>query len=95
MEKMWQSIQRNLKGAKAPQMILNEQDKTTSILRDLTLHVHPILKGYLTKGTFFKPSNVKKWAKANNAKIRVVADNNSPLTEYHFYDGQTDDVIKL
>ena len=63
--------------------------------RDLTLHVHPILEGYLTKGTFFKPSIVKKWAKANNAKIRVVADNNSPLTEYHFYDGQTDDVIKL
>ena len=35
LEKMWKTIQRNLKGAKAPQMILSEQDKTTSILRDL------------------------------------------------------------
>ncbi|HTN45104.1 MAG TPA: Rne/Rng family ribonuclease [Flavipsychrobacter sp.] len=32
---MWQSIQTNLKGAKAPQIIMGEQDKTTSILRDL------------------------------------------------------------
>jgi ribonuclease G len=35
LAKMWQSIQNNLKGAKAPQIILSEQDKTTSILRDL------------------------------------------------------------
>lgn len=32
---MWQTIQENLKGSKAPQIILSEQDKTTSILRDL------------------------------------------------------------
>ena len=31
----WATIQQNLKGAKAPQKILGEQDKTTSILRDL------------------------------------------------------------
>ncbi len=31
----WQSIQANLKGAKAPAKILSEQTKTTSILRDL------------------------------------------------------------
>ncbi len=33
--KMWENIQKNLKGSKAPQLILGEQDKTTSILRDL------------------------------------------------------------
>ncbi len=32
---MWETIQSNLKGAKAPQKILGEQTKTTSILRDL------------------------------------------------------------
>jgi ribonuclease G len=32
---MWGTIQTNLKGAKAPQKILGEQTKTTSILRDL------------------------------------------------------------
>ena len=31
----WQNIQKNLKNAKAPAKILSEQDKTTSILRDL------------------------------------------------------------
>src|ERR1700760_1941031 len=35
LEKMWKTLQGNLKGAKAPQMVLSEQDKTTSILRDL------------------------------------------------------------
>lgn len=35
LAKMWESIQQNLKGAKAPQLILSEQTKTTSILRDL------------------------------------------------------------
>lgn len=35
LSRMWESIQKNLKGAKAPQIILSERDKTTSILRDL------------------------------------------------------------
>jgi ribonuclease G len=35
LAEMWQNIQKNLKGAKAPQIIMSEQDKTTSILRDL------------------------------------------------------------
>ncbi|PZF73031.1 Rne/Rng family ribonuclease [Taibaiella soli] len=35
LAKMWQNIQQNLKGAKAPKIVLSEQDKTTSILRDL------------------------------------------------------------
>jgi ribonuclease G len=35
LTKTWHSIQQNLKGAKAPQRILSEQTKTTSILRDL------------------------------------------------------------
>ncbi len=35
LEKMWKTVQKNLKGAKAPAMIMSEQDKTTSLLRDL------------------------------------------------------------
>ena len=31
----WKNIQHNLKGAQAPEKIMSEQDKTTSILRDL------------------------------------------------------------
>lgn len=35
IEASWKSIQHNLKGAQAPQKILSEQNKTTSLLRDL------------------------------------------------------------
>ena len=64
-------------------------------LHKLNLHVHPILEAYLTKGSFFKPSVVKKWDKEYKVKVKVIADSNSPLTEYNFYDAQTDDLIKL
>ena len=63
--------------------------------KDLALHVHPIVEGYLTKGTILKPSIVKKWIKAAKVKMKVVIDNNSPLTEYNFYDAHTNDMIKL
>ncbi|MBC7555186.1 MAG: Rne/Rng family ribonuclease [Taibaiella sp.] len=63
--------------------------------KDLTLHVHPILEAYLTKGTILKPSIAKRWAKQGKIKLKVKADNNAPLTEYHFYDTVSDDIIKL
>jgi len=63
--------------------------------RSLALHVHPILEAYLTKGTWLKASIVKKWQKQYGLKVKVIADNNSPLTQYHFYDTKTDDLIKL
>jgi ribonuclease G len=63
--------------------------------RDVALHVHPIVEAYLTKGSFFKPSIVTKWGKESKIKVKVVADGNSPLTQYHFYDGKTDDLIKM
>ena len=63
--------------------------------KHLSLHVHPILEAYLTKGTLLKPSIVKRWVKQHKVKLKLVADNNAPLTEYHFYDTQTDDLIKL
>ena len=63
--------------------------------KHLNIHVHPILEAYLTKGSFFKPSIVKKWQKENGVKVKIIMDNESPLTEYHFYDAETDDLIKL
>ena len=63
--------------------------------RSLTLHVNPILEAYLTKGSFFKPSIVKKWDKEHKAKVKVIADASLPLTEYNFLDSQTEDLIKL
>jgi len=69
--------------------LVNQGHKT------LTIHVNPILEAYLTKGSFFKPSIIKRWQKENHIKVKVIADNESPLTEYQFYDSQTDDLIKL
>jgi ribonuclease G len=63
--------------------------------KHLRLHVHPILEAYLTKGTVFKPSISKRWVKEHKVKLKVIADTSAPLTEYHFYDAQTDDIIKL
>jgi ribonuclease G len=63
--------------------------------RNLTLHVNPILAAYLTKGTIFKKSIVKRWDKEHKVKVQVIADNNSPLTQYNFYDKATEDLIKL
>lgn len=61
--------------------------------RQLALHVHPIMSAYLTKGII--TSIRKKWSKKYKVKLKVVADNDSPLTHYHFYDSKTDDLIKL
>lgn len=62
--------------------------------RQLTLHVHPIMHAYLTKGIFFN-SIVWKWYRKYKVKVKMVADNNSPITLYQFYDQKTDDLIKL
>jgi ribonuclease G len=62
--------------------------------RQLALHVHPIMAAYLTKGFLFN-SIRWKWYKQYKVKVKVVTDNNSPLTQYQFYDLKTDDLIKL
>ncbi|MEI8278547.1 MAG: Rne/Rng family ribonuclease [Bacteroidota bacterium] len=62
--------------------------------RQLALHVHPIMAAYLTKGIFFN-SILWKWYRKHKIRVKVIADNNSPLTQYHFYDLKTDDLIKL
>lgn len=62
--------------------------------RELALHVHPILGAYLTKGLFWNSIGAK-WKKQYKVKLKIVSDNNSALTQYHFYDLKTDDLIKL
>jgi len=63
--------------------------------RDLTIHTHPILNAYLTKGNFFKKSLAKKWAADMGIKLKLVIDNNAPITQYQFFDTKTEDLIKL
>lgn len=62
--------------------------------RALTLQVHPIFEGYLTKGFFF--NSVKaKWSRKYKVKLSVLSDTNAALTQYKFYDSKTDELIKL
>ncbi|MEO6833150.1 MAG: Rne/Rng family ribonuclease [Chitinophagaceae bacterium] len=65
--------------------------------RDLTIHLHPILAAYLTKKGpgFLGKSTLQKWNAQYKAKIKVLEDSDSPLTEYQFFDRNTDDLIKL
>ena len=62
--------------------------------RHLALHVHPIMAAYLTKGNFFN-SMIWKWYWNFKVKVKIVTDNNAPITQYQYYDRKTDDLIKL
>jgi ribonuclease, Rne/Rng family len=62
--------------------------------RQLALHVHPIMGAYLTKGYFFN-SLIWKWYWKYKVRLKVVLDNNAPITQYQFYDQKTEEIIKL
>jgi ribonuclease G len=53
--------------------------------KDLTLSVHPILFSHLTKGFWFN-SIRHKWNRKFKTKIKVTANTNYHLTEFHFFD---------
>jgi len=89
-------------GKIGPSILLGDDiEKDVSYLinqghRNLTIHVHPILAAYLTKKNgFFGKSLLQKWNLQYKAKIQVNEDAATPLTEYQFYDRNTDDLIKL
>ncbi len=62
--------------------------------RTLSLQVHPILEAYLTKGLWFNSLRAK-WSNKYKVKLKIISDNNAPITQYQFYDQKTDDLIKL
>ncbi|MGX5818340.1 Rne/Rng family ribonuclease [Chitinophaga lutea] len=76
-----EDIEKNL------QYLLNHQHK------GLTIRMHPILHAYLTKGGWFR-SRQWKWYFAYKKWIKLKADSNYHLTEYHFFDAN-DEEIKL
>jgi ribonuclease G len=59
----------------------------------LSLHVHPIMHAFLTKGLWFS-SKQWKWRKQYKQKLNIISNNNLHLTEYHFYDSN-DEEIKI
>jgi ribonuclease G len=58
----------------------------------LTVVVHPILHAYLTKGLIF--SIRRKWSWKYKQPIKIRANNNYHLTEFHFFD-KNEEEIKL
>lgn len=87
-------------GKIGPSILLSDDiEKDLSYLvnqghRSLTLHVHPIMEAYLTKGFMFS-SILSKWQRKYKVKLKIVSDSNAPLTQYQFFDTKTDDLIKL
>src|SRR5580765_3583943 len=65
--------------------LLNHQHK------DLILTVHPIMYAYLTKGGWFF-SRKWKWRRKYKQSIRVQANNNYHMTEFHFFDKQEEEI---
>jgi ribonuclease G len=65
--------------------LLNHQHK------DLILMVHPIMFAYLTKGGWLS-SKKWKWRRKYKQSIRVKANNNYHMTEFHFFDKQEEEI---
>lgn len=62
--------------------------------RKLRLTAHPMLIAYLKQGGILK-SLQWQWYRKYKVWLTMHTDNNYPLTEYHFFDKKTDEVIKL
>ena len=58
----------------------------------LLVEIHPILHSYLTKGFLF--SKLSKWRRKYKQRIKLKANSNYHLTEFHFFDDR-DEEIKL
>lgn len=62
--------------------------------KELHIGVHPYLEAYLNKGTLFNPSVVGKWKKKFKVKLKVTANTNYHMMEYHFFN-KTEEEIKI
>ncbi len=57
---------------------------------NLTVMVHPIMHAYLTKGWLW--SKQWKWRRHFKQNIKVVANTNYHLTEFHFFDSHQEEI---
>ncbi len=62
--------------------------------KHLTIAVHPYLEAFLNKGSLFKPSIAEKWKKKFKIKLKVTANNDYHMLEYHFFN-KTEEEIKI
>lgn len=57
---------------------------------NLSLAVHPIMHAYLTKGWIF--SKLWKWRRTFKQQIKLQANSNYHLTEFHFFDRHEEEI---
>ncbi len=76
--------------------IENQLEKLTSKgYKNVQLVVNPIVHSYLTKGNFFNKSIGNKWKSKYKVKMDIQQDQNFPLLDFAFMDGQSHEKIQL
>ncbi len=58
--------------------------------KKLTIQVHPFVAAYLKKGW---PSIIQRWSLKNFKRIRITSVSSSSFLDYHFLDGNGDEMI--
>lgn len=61
--------------------------------KNLTLNVHPYIEAFITKGSFFKKSILKKWRNAYNVKLEIQPMASIGFMEYKFLNKNGDEII--
>lgn len=59
----------------------------------LTLNIHPYIEAFITKGSFFKKSILKKWRSAYNVKLEVQPMASIGFMEYKFLNKDGEEII--
>jgi ribonuclease G len=68
--------------------IVKEQNQ-----KSLTICVHPYIEAFITKGSFFKPSILKKWKKTTGGKIELRSMASLGIMEYKFLNHIEDEIV--
>ena len=72
----------------ALRFIVQEQNE-----KQLTLHVHPYIEAFITKGSLFKKSLQKKWASAYGQKFKIQPMASLGFMEFKFLNKDGDEIV--
>jgi ribonuclease G len=72
----------------ALRFIVQEQNE-----KQLTLHVHPYIEAFITKGSLFKKSLQKKWQSAYGQKFKIQPMASLGFMEYKFLNKDGDEIV--
>lgn len=72
----------------AMRFVIQEQNE-----KKLTLNVHPYIEAFITKGSLFKKSLLKKWASTYKAKINIQAMASYGFMDFKFLNKDGDEIV--